>query len=317
MSDSSVGAEIALKVQRPDMVRQVSRDLYILRKFAWMYDKYFTSKYTKQDSFHVELLDRYAAATYRELDYMLEGKSQEYFREVLKKSSPEVVIPKVHWSHTTRKILASQWIEGEKLVDSDIETISRLVPIGIKCFLDMLLEYGYFHCDPHPGNILVTTDGRVALLDFGLCASIEKPSTRELSIATVNLVRGDFDKLLTNAINLGFLKKDVDRDMVMPALTKVLSKGFTSGLNTTERRIYFHSIRSDLNDLFFELPFSVPPFFGLLTRTLTVLEGIALRADPDFDIFMTAYPYVAKRVVTKGPSLVTGVLGEYYKFSPF
>jgi len=308
-SNGLPGAEIALKVQRPDMVMQVSRDMYILRRFLWMYDAYFTSIFTKQDSFHVELLDRYASATYRELDYILEGTSQEYFRDVLRTSSPEVVVPKVFWSHTTRKVLASQWIEGEKLIDSDIETIARLVPIGVKCFLDMLLEYGFFHCDPHPGNILVTEDGKVALLDFGLCATIEKPSSKELSFATVNLVRGNFEELLTNAINLGFLKKDVDRSIVMPALTKVLSKGLASGLNTKERRVYFHSIQHDLNDMFFELPFSIPPFFGLLARTLTVLEGIALRADPNFDIFMTAYPYMVKRIVTKSPRLVTGYIG--------
>ena len=102
---------------------------------------------------------------------------QESFRnDLMSRLSGKVYVPKVY--KATRKVLVTEWIQGKKLADSEVEVIQRLTPVGVECFLIQLLETGNFHADPHPGNLLVTEDGRLALIDFGLCAKVPLPDTR-------------------------------------------------------------------------------------------------------------------------------------------
>lgn len=117
---------------------------------------------------------------------------------------------------TTRKVLVTEWIEGNKLAQSEAEIINRLTPVGVECFLAQLLETGQFHADPHPGNLLVTTDGRLALIDFGLCAEVPLPDTKTMTLAIVHLMQGDVSGLLEDAIELGFL----------PQVLEILTKEF-------------------------------------------------------------------------------------------
>merc|ERR1711879_930297 len=122
------------------------------------------------------------------------------------------------------------------------ETIKRLVPIGVECFLTQLLDMGFFHCDPHPGNLLVREDdGRLSVIDFGLCSELEAPTTYKMTRAIVNLMNGNFDGLMDDAVDLGFLPADCDREAIQPKIESVLSQGFTKGLNVVEKRQYFQS----------------------------------------------------------------------------
>merc|ERR1711907_622320 len=130
--------------------------------------------------------------------------------------------------------------------------------------------------------------------------------------AIVHLMTGDVDKLVTDAINLGFLPGDVDRNRLLPVLQRVfdeaklkeeiknsLSNNGTGGVlyRSVERRKRFGAISKDLSSIFFEFPFTVPNYFALITRALIVLEGIALTGDPQFDIFQASYPYARQRAV--------------------
>ena len=116
----------------------------------------------------------------------------------------------VYRAHTTRRVLVSEWIEGEKLAASPPDVINRLTPVGIECFLCQLLDTGLFHADPHPGNLLVTRDGKLAVIDFGLCAEVPLPDTRTMTLAIVHLIQGDVKGLVVDAIDLGFLPKDTN-----------------------------------------------------------------------------------------------------------
>ena len=240
-----------------------------------------------------------------------------------------VYVPWHSAAATRRKVLVTEWIEGEQLARSPPEVISALTAVGVDCFLTQLLHVGFFHSDPHPGNLLVDRQGRLVLIDFGLCAHIDAFDSRHLTSAFVNLMRGDVDGLVDDAITLTFLPADVDKAALLPPLRTVFERGRLAAANhhmdqssapsrlkergggladpqsshggrlhkysaVATKRAQFSAISRDLNQIFFDFPFTVPEYFALITRALIVLEGIALTGDPDFDLFASAYPIAAR-----------------------
>ena len=158
----------------------------------------------------------------------------------------------------------------------------------------------YHVSDPHPGNLLVNEKGQLCLLDFGLCATVDERARNALTKAIVHLITRDYDTLIgTDAKELGFLPDDFDTTELKPILTKILTVGLIdSGSDLRKRKRKLKEISSELNEIFFRYPFSVPPFFALVTRGLGLLEGIALTGDPDFDIFRASAPYATRRALT-------------------
>merc|ERR1712157_138900 len=124
-------------------------------------------------------------------------------------------------------------------------------------------------------------------------------SRKSITRAIVNLLQGDYDTLISHdAKHLGFLPHDTDVTELKPVLKKILQHGLLeSGSNLHNRKRNLMAISNELNEVFFEYPFSVPPFFALITRGLGLLEGIALAGDPDFDIFQASYPYARRRAM--------------------
>jgi len=301
---------VAVKVQRPDMVRFILRDLYIMRCISIVIEK-IKCKITNNRPYDVALLDTFATASLNELDYIKEASNQERFiQELLPKMKGMVYIPKVYHDMTTRKVLVTEWIEGEKLASSPKEVINKLTPVGIECFLCQLLETGHFHADPHPGNMLVTKEGKLAVIDFGLCAEVPLPDTRTMTLAIVHLIQGDVRGLVIDAIELGFLPKDTNVDNLQMALQSIfdsaqialqdeIRNATTFQFKAVQtRRKKFWAVSRDLNKVFFEYPFLVPDYFALITRAMIVLEGIAVTGDPDFDLFASSYPYAFRRAVS-------------------
>jgi len=335
------GAEVALKVQRPDMIRAVSLDLYLLRRYCrfveWFKVRVLTNLLgaAERTPFDVALLDTFARASYLELDYRHEAANLERFRtELLPRLGSSVYVPRSYPAVTTRKVLATEWIEGEQLARSPPEVINRLIATGVDCFISQLLDVGFFHSDPHPGNLLVDARGRLVLIDFGLCAEIAAFDTRHLTSAIVNLMRGDVEGLVDDAITLRFLPPDVDREALLPPLRRVFEQGRLAAATqaseslggggrrhgggraaeysaVASKRRQFAAISRDLNQIFFDFPFAVPEYFALITRALIVLEGIALTGDKDFDLFQSAYPLAAQHAARLfGAKQLASMLGE-------
>ena len=184
------GQTVALKVQRPDMLRSVTRDMFLIRQYFLCVEaakgfmmRHFPSILAPRKQFDVPLFDAFASASLRELDYLHEGEHQEYFaRELGSRMGDAVYVPKVYWQATSNKVLCTEWIDGTPLAKSSPAEIKRLVPVGVECFLVQLLELGFFHADPHAGNLFVENEvsidsvsgkPRLVLIDFGLVASIE------------------------------------------------------------------------------------------------------------------------------------------------
>mmetsp|Transcript_40136 Transcript_40136/g.46972 ORF Transcript_40136/g.46972 Transcript_40136/m.46972 type:complete len:340 (-) Transcript_40136:17-1036(-) len=295
---TNTGDEVAIKVQRPDMVRRLSLDLHLLQSYGRMMDA-ICEVMTEQIPYHSNFINAFASGSYMELDYENEAANQIRFKTEFEKRRCNVTVPSVFKEYTTRRVITMEWIDGTKLVDAPKEQIQKLIPVGVELFLTQLLDIGAFHADPHPANLYVTNEGQLCLLDFGLCAEIDERSRNAMTAAIVNLLSGDFHSLIEkDAKELGFLDEGMDVTELKPILTKILTEGLLeAGSNLHDRKRKLMDISNELNEVFFRYPFSVPPFFALITRGLGLLEGIALSGDPDFDIFQASLPYARKRAI--------------------
>eukprot|EP00756_Hemistasia_phaeocysticola_P060831 Hpha_TRINITY_DN4355_c0_g1::TRINITY_DN4355_c0_g1_i1::g.50150::m.50150/K08869/ADCK, ABC1; aarF domain-containing kinase len=291
------GERVAIKVQRPDMQTGVSLDLFLMQRYGALVDA-FTTSFTEQLPYHVDFISAFAHGSYSELDYELEAQNQMRFKSEFAKRKCNVFVPSVFQKFSSRRVITSEWVDGVKLASAPKSTIRQLIPVGVDLFLSQLLDIGAFHSDPHPGNLYVA-QGRLCLLDFGLVAEVDEQSRNAMTAAIVHLITGDFETLVKHdAKELGFLPRDLDTKELQPLLTKILREGLLeSGSNLRNRKRKLMEISNELNEVFFRHPFSVPPFFALVTRGLGLLEGIAITGDPEFDIFKASAPYAKRRAL--------------------
>ena len=288
------GETVAIKVQRPGLAEQITLDLYILRQMAiWAANNV---KRIRSDL--VGIMDEFGTRIFEEMDYTQEGHNAERFAQ-LYGHLPDIYVPRIYWQYTHRRVLTMEWITGVKLTNaqeirSQGNDASYLVEVGVQCSLRQLLEHGFFHADPHPGNLLVTPDGKLAYLDFGMMSEIKPYQRYGLIEAIVHLVNRDFEGLANDYVKLEFLTPDTNLVPIIPALENV----FSSALGASVAELNFKSMTDQLSRVMYEFPFRVPAYYALIIRSLVTLEGIAINVDPNFKVLSKAYPYVAKRLLT-------------------
>jgi predicted unusual protein kinase regulating ubiquinone biosynthesis (AarF/ABC1/UbiB family) len=175
---------------------------------------------------------------------------------------------------------------------------TTLVRTGVIAGLRQLLEFGFFHADPHPGNLFALPggsggNGRLGYVDFGMMDMLTNDDRLTLTDAVVHLINRDFHALAHDFVRLGFLQPHTDLTPILPALEEVLG----GQLGDTVANFNFKTITDRFSELMFDYPFRVPARFALIIRAVVSQEGLALRLDPDFSIIKVAYPYVAKRLL--------------------
>lgn len=229
---------------------------------------------------------------------MQEGKNARRFKK-LYADKEDVLVPDIFWDYTSGKVLTMEWVNGVKLNEQDaIERqglkVLDLVNTGIQCSLRQLLEYGYFHADPHPGNLLATPEGKLAFLDFGMMSETPEEARFAIIGHVVHMVNRDYEAMARDYYALDFLSPDVDVSPIVPALQNF----FDDALNSTVSELNFKTLVDGLGAVLYQYPFNVPAYYALILRSLTVLEGLALYADPNFKVLAASYPYFAKRLLT-------------------
>jgi len=287
------GEKVAVKIQRPGLREQITLDLYIVRNIAiW-----FKNNIGIIRSDLVALIDELGKRIFEEMDYINEANNAEKFKQ-LHSNNNKIAVPKIYRKATSRRVLTMEWIDGTKL--TNIEAVKKLgidpnemIEIGVSCSLQQLIEHGFFHADPHPGNILAMEDGRLCYLDFGMMSDITQQSRVGLIRAVVHLVNKRFDKLSNDFVQLGFLSEEVDLKPIAPAFESV----FTSALEIGVNKMDFKAVTDDMSGIMYKFPFKLPPYYALIIRSLITLEGIALSVDPNFKILGAAYPYFARRLM--------------------
>ncbi len=305
------GESVAVKIQRPGLREQITLDLYIVRIIAeWLNTNV---KLIRSDL--VALIDELGKRVFEEMDYLNEAKNAERFKK-LHSHNKKIAIPKIYKEATSRRVLTMEWIDGVKL--TDLKAVRNLgidpnemIEIGVNCSLQQLLEHGFFHADPHPGNLLALEDGRICYLDFGMMSNVTRESRTGLIQAVVHLVNKNFDKLSQDFVTLGFLSKEIDLEPIVPAFDYVFSEALSKGVG----KLDFKAVTDDLSGVMYKFPFRVPPYYALIIRSLITLEGIALSVDPNFKILGAAYPYFAKRLIEDPDPSLRKSLKEmiYYK----
>ena len=285
------GDEVAVKVQRPFVLETVSLDLHLARQLG-LFLRNFPSIASRLDI--VAIVDEFAGNFYQELDYNLECQNGIKIAEDMKRL-PMVVIPRNYPQFTSRKVHTAQWVQGEKLSQSTADDVGALVNLGVITYLTQLLETGFFHADPHPGNMLRTPDGKLVILDFGLMTKITEDQKYGMIEAIAHLIHRDYSEIGNDFVNLDFIPRGVDTSPIVPALARVFEAALAGG---GAKSINFQELAADLAEITFKFPFRIPPYFALIIRAISVLEGIALVGNPEFAIIDEAYPYISRRLMT-------------------
>lgn len=288
------GQFVAVKVQRPGIEEAIGLDFYLIRGLGFLINKYVDII----SSDVVALVDEFARRVYQELNYVQEGQNARRFKK-LYADKEDVLVPDIFWDYTSGKVLTMEWVEGVKLNEQEIIEgqglkVLDLVNTGIQCSLRQLLEYGYFHADPHPGNLLATPEGKLAFLDFGMMSETPEEARFAIIGHVVHMVNRDYEAMARDYYALDFLSPDVDVSPIVPALRNF----FDDALNSTVSELNFKTIVDGLGAVLYQYPFNVPAYYALILRSLTVLEGLALYADPNFKVLAASYPYFAKRLLT-------------------
>ncbi|KAJ1439788.1 ABC1 family-domain-containing protein [Ochromonadaceae sp. CCMP2298] len=210
------GEEVAVKVQRPYVLETVSLDLHLVRQ-AGLFLRNFPDISSRLDI--VKILDEFAGNFYQELDYNLECANGIRIAEDMKRL-PMVLIPRNYPKYTNRRVHTAEWIEGEKLSQSTADDVGNLVNLGVITYLTQLLDTGFFHADPHPGNMLRSPDGRLVILDFGLMTQITDNQKYGMIEAIAHLIHRDYDQIGKDFQNLDFIPEGVDTTPIIPALAR-------------------------------------------------------------------------------------------------
>ena len=309
------GEEVAVKVQRPNLRPLLTKDLYLMRWAAsWL------APWLPLNLGHdlTLIVDEFGTKLFEEIDYINEGRNAEKFAHNFR-NDPQVKVPGIYWNYTSNHVLTLEWINGFKLTDTqNIQSVGldpeAIIQIGVTTGLQQLLEHGFFHADPHPGNLFAMADGRMAYIDFGMMDQLEETTKESLVDALVHLVNKDYADLAADFVNLGFLAANTNIAPIVPALEAVL--GNAIGKNVQD--FNFKTITDEFSELMYEYPFRVPAKFALIIRSLVTQEGIALSLNPDFKIVEVGYPYIARRLLTgESPALRRRLLNVLFKDGKF
>ncbi len=290
---------VAVKIQRPNLPFILRRDLVIIKLLSTISSPILPLNL----GFEIgEIIDEFGRILFEEIDYELEASNAEKFANLFNNNAT-ITVPRVERLISTRKVITTTWINGIKLRDrKELEkhslNPSALIKTGVTSGIQQLLEFGYFHADPHPGNMFAlkgqTGDlGHIAYIDFGMMDTISEIDRITLTRAIVHLINKEFVFLAKDFQKLGFLSPTQNLNTISPVLEEVLG----GALGEEVISFNFKAITDKFSELMFDYPFRVPARFALIIRAVVSQEGLALKLDPKFKIISVAYPYVAKRLL--------------------
>jgi len=292
--DGGHGQTVAVKIQRPGIGETVDTDLKAVRRVIDLI-KLLTDwdKFADFDAIFSEFSDM----VHEELDYIHEGRNAETIAANFA-GDREVIIPRIYWEHTTRRVLTMEFEEGMKITDYeslDKAGVNRhdLAINLLKIYIKQILVDGFFHADPHPGNLFITPAGRIILIDFGMVGVITGQLRDSLVELVHAMIQRDYDQVINLLKKIGFLRRGADGELLARAIAlfmeEILGKGadLFSGGDMGE-------IMENMESLLYENPFQIPANFTFLGRALGTLLGLCVGLDPEFDFLDEARPYVAE-----------------------
>uniref|UniRef100_A0A7N0V8P3 Protein kinase domain-containing protein n=1 Tax=Kalanchoe fedtschenkoi TaxID=63787 RepID=A0A7N0V8P3_KALFE len=302
------GSNVAVKVQRPNLKHVVVRDIYILRLGLGIAQRVLKREYDPR-----VYADELGRGFVGELDYRLEADNAIYFKEAHSRF-PFISVPKIYRNLSTRRVLTMEWIVGESPKDllfqvtgdtydnrSEMQLLDArrrlldLVKIGVEAALIQLLETGVLHADPHPGNLRYTSTGQIGFLDFGLICRMQRKHQLAMLASTLHIVYGDWAALVYALKDMDVVRPGVNLNRVIMDLEDAIGEvEIKDGIPIVK----FSRVIGKVWSVAFKYNFRMPAYYALVLRSLASFEGLAAAADPNFQTFEAAYPYVVRKLLT-------------------
>ena len=285
------GQDVVVKVRRPEIEKVMAVDLEIILSLTRLVEKHIPeTRYYDP----VGKVEEFTEAMHKELDYTREGFNIDKFRQNFE-GDETIYVPQVFWEATTRKILTIEYIEGYKVTQSS--KISKqgldrgkIAEHGAKAIMKQIFTHGFFHGDPHPGNILIKHDGKIAFIDFGMMGRIDKYTKYKLAELIIGVINKDTGKIVNVLLELSQIEEDLNTaDMELDA-EDLVERYYGKSL----KNMNMSKLLNEVFTIVAKYRIILPSNFTLLLKSLITIEGVGLELDPDFNIFEVAKPFVNK-----------------------
>lgn len=302
-------SKVAIKVRRPGVEETIKTDMEILFDVAT-----FAQKHTQLGEVYdfVGLVEEFQESLQKELDYISEGKNAERFQKNFSKNK-KVCIPRVYWDYTTAAVLTLEYIDGLKLSEADLsqrEALSfeptSLAHILVDAALQMVLEDGFFHADPHPGNLVVLKEDKLGFLDFGMVGRISSKERQEFASLVMGMLGHNSERIIDAMFNLGFVRDDVDLRALRREVDHLQDKYYQLPLE----EINLGQAINEVLEVAFYLKVRVPTQFALLAKCMMTAEGVARALDPALSPAKIAEIYSRRQLLNK--LMPTEVIKDFY-----
>jgi len=304
----SDGTEVVVKVRRPGVVEQIEEDLEILKNLAVQADRRWPAVAAYDV---VALVEEFSLTLRGELDYLREARNAERFATEFS-DDPDVHIPRVFWSTTTSRVLTLERLHGLKVSDMeglDAAGIDRrmLAERATRVTARMVFENGFFHADPHPGNLFIEPDGRIGLLDFGMVGEIDDELRDRLGALMWAFARTDPDRVTSALLQLGVATGRVDRRALRRDVTGFIRRNQGRSLGEIRVGVVINDVFAVMRRHRLQLPRELV----LILKMVVMTEGMGARLDPDFELGPVLRPYAERLMAERlSPLLLVKRLRE-------
>ena len=290
------GEEVAIKIQRPGLKKLFTIDLQILKGIAYYFQNHPDWGRGRDWS---GIYEECCRILWQEIDYLNEGRNADTFRRNFR-NYDWVKVPRVYWRYTSSRVLTLEFLPGIKIssyealeaAGLDRKLIARL---GAEAYLQQLLNDGFFHADPHPGNIAVSHQGSLIFYDFGMMGQIKANVREQLMETLFGIAQKDGDRVVTSLIELGALSPVSDMGPVRRSVQYMLDNFMDKPFE--EQSV--SNISDDLYEIAYGQPFRFPATFTFVMRAFSTLEGVGKGLDPEFNFMEVAKPF-ALEIMTNG-----------------
>lgn len=284
------GLSVIIKVQRPNLSNLFYRDLSILRCIATYMERYTEIGKGRE---WTQIVDEIGKTLFEEIDFIQEGKNADHIRKNLKHELM-LCIPKIYWQYTTKKLLVIEFVPGTKITDIESLKQKGLIPKDIaihlvNIYFKQFFEDGFYHADPHPGNIVVKDDGTIVFYDFGMVGRINKTVRDELANVLLSVVKNDTETLLDSLKNLKLIKSNSDIKPIKKIIEQAVYDYYDGG---KFENLNLEGLEDEIKDIIDKKPFVLPSKFTYTLRMTSTLEGVCRTLDPEFSLISVAKPYL-------------------------
>ncbi len=285
------GESVVVKIRRPGIEPIIKNDLDILRTLAGV----LSSRIDDMAKFDpVGLVREFERTILQEMDFNVEAMNMERFRENLKQESC-VKIPRVFWQYSGKSIITMEKLNGLRMEDPSAllsagHDPKKLAVEGMRIFLRQILEFGFFHADPHPGNMLALPDGQIGIIDFGMVGRLDSQTSEHLGSLILNILQKDYDRLLISMRKLGFDFDELSSNDLRRELMEIVEIYYGVPL----KKVSIGDLLSRIIETVLKFGVGLPGGFLTLTRAMVVSEGVGRQLDPDIDVIAIGKPMIIK-----------------------